>query len=108
MCHDESRYSSPDTFNPNRFLRNAPTGSITDEPEGEEDPTRISFGFGRRVCPGEHVADAMLWTAVASILATFDIKPLPDPLGTFLLPDVKFTNGTTRCVLNSFLFLMGG
>lgn len=96
MCHDESRYSSPDEFNPDRFLKKTSLGSNADVAIGEEDPARIAFGFGRRICPGEHVADDILWTAVAFILATFNITPPLDPLGKPILPSVKFTNGTTR------------
>ena len=42
MLHDPTAYSDPDTFNPDRF-------SPTDKnPEGEPDPARAVFGFGRR------------------------------------------------------------
>ncbi len=42
MLHDPSVYSDPDTFNPDRF---SPTDK---KPEGEPDPARAAFGFGRR------------------------------------------------------------
>jgi cytochrome P450 len=32
------------------------------------------FGFGKRICPGRHLADAMIFIVVASLLSVFDIK----------------------------------
>jgi cytochrome P450 len=34
-----------------------------------------AFGFGRRRCPGLHLADQALYAAIASILAGFEIGP---------------------------------
>jgi cytochrome P450 len=39
------------------------------------DPRSAAFGFGRRVCPGSHLADQALFAGVASILATFYVAP---------------------------------
>ncbi|KAH8827612.1 cytochrome P450 [Flagelloscypha sp. PMI_526] len=41
------------------------------------DPRQFVFGFGRRVCPGQHLVDSSLWILIARMLATFNIqKPL--------------------------------
>ena len=32
------------------------------------------FGFGRRACPGRHVADATVFLAISSVLATLHIS----------------------------------
>jgi len=32
------------------------------------------FGFGKRICPGRHFADAMLFMSVASLLSVFNIE----------------------------------
>ena len=42
MLHDPAFYPDPETFNPDRFLRD---GKI--DPD-VLDPTRMAFGFGRR------------------------------------------------------------
>ncbi|EIW85639.1 cytochrome P450 [Coniophora puteana RWD-64-598 SS2] len=66
MMYDPEVYASPKLFMPERFIANAGKGA-------EPDPKRAVFGFGRRVCPGMHLADATMWLSVAMVLATFDI-----------------------------------
>ncbi|KAG0703346.1 cytochrome P450 [Suillus ampliporus] len=50
MLNDPRTYVNPSQFNPERFL--ASNGK-----EPETDPRMICFGFGRRICPGLHLAD---------------------------------------------------
>lgn len=83
MLHDPAVYSSPDTFNPERFLGQTP----------EPDPISICFGFGRRVCPGRHVANLTLWLEMASSLAVFDIKKQVNDKGVEITPELDFTPG---------------
>jgi len=84
MHLDESVYHNPRDFNPLRFLQ---------QPEGNGEPYPIeTFGFGRRICPGQHLADASLWIAIASILAVFDILPID---GEDIDPDRPWDNGIT-------------
>ncbi|EIW77084.1 cytochrome P450 [Coniophora puteana RWD-64-598 SS2] len=66
ISRDEARFPSPEEFKPERWLK--PDGSIIDdEPE-------FAFGFGRRVCPGRHVADATVWSALACMLAVYNLE----------------------------------
>ena len=78
--HDPSVYSNPYEFKPERFLP-ASKGGLA-----EPDPVPIVFGFGRRVCPGMHLATASLWTFIACTLATFTVLPVKDKTGQLLLP----------------------
>jgi cytochrome P450 len=64
MLHDQEQYNSPFTFDPERFLKASP----------EPDPRKCIFGFGRRICPGQHVANNGVWIICASILAVFDLQ----------------------------------
>ena len=67
ILHDPVIYSDPDAFKPERFID--ANGSL------REDPVLTSlFGFGKRICPGRHLADAMFFIVVASFLSVFDIK----------------------------------
>ncbi|KAF8509202.1 cytochrome P450 [Hysterangium stoloniferum] len=75
MLHDETVYSDPLIFRPDRFL-----ASVDKTPE--TDPaTRGVFGFGRRVCPGQELAYAFLWIEIASLLAVFNFAPAQDTEG---------------------------
>ncbi|TFY63995.1 hypothetical protein EVG20_g6101 [Dentipellis fragilis] len=65
MMHDSAVYASPHTFEPARFL----------PPRAERDPIPTAFGFGRRICPGMHLAEAGVWLYAACMLAVFDIAP---------------------------------
>ena len=67
MAHDESVYKHPFSFDPTRFMG----------PNPERDVRSYCFGFGRRACPGKHLADSSIWIACARILAVFNIGPIP-------------------------------
>ncbi|KAF8977340.1 cytochrome P450 [Cyathus striatus] len=87
ILRDESIYTNPDSFNPSRYLP---------KPDGNGEPYPIGhFGFGRRICPGQYFADASLWIAVCSILATLDIGRALDNEGTEIIPEVKLDIGLT-------------
>ncbi|KAG2149034.1 cytochrome P450 [Suillus bovinus] len=63
MSQNEEKYPNPSQFSPERFL--AADGNLND------DTVNMAFGFGRRICVGRHFADANLWIAITSLLATF-------------------------------------
>ncbi|KAK7037967.1 cytochrome P450 [Favolaschia claudopus] len=67
MAHDPELYSNPMAFDPSRFIASE---GHTPEP----DPRGVVFGFGRRVCPGNVIADTSVFTACAMTLATFTIS----------------------------------
>ena len=68
ILHDEKHYPDPHTFNPGRFLTS--DGAL--DPE-VLDPEEAAFGFGRRVCPGQHMAHDTMWIAIASVLVCLEI-----------------------------------
>lgn len=53
----------------------------------------MSFGFGRRVCPGRQIADASLFLTIANTLAVFDVKKPLGEDGKEIEPPVDFTPG---------------
>ncbi|KAG8717383.1 hypothetical protein FRC08_007580 [Ceratobasidium sp. 394] len=63
LMHEPTTYPDPDTFNPDRFLKQTP----------DTDPRRFLFGFGRRVCPGQHVANNGAFTMCAAFMSVFNI-----------------------------------
>ncbi|EAU81380.2 cytochrome P450 [Coprinopsis cinerea okayama7 len=73
MLHDENYYPNAMNYNPERFIKN---GRL--DPD-VLNPNRMAFGYGRRECPGSHIAEAVLFIAAGTILSLFDIqKPLDD------------------------------
>ncbi|KIJ63264.1 hypothetical protein HYDPIDRAFT_92786 [Hydnomerulius pinastri MD-312] len=89
ISRDESRYPNASEFIPERFL--TADGTLTDD-----DPLQFTFGFGRRVCPGRHTADASLWTAIATMLATLDFSHAKDAEGRDIEFEPKYANGVTH------------
>ena len=90
--HDESVYSDPFAFKPERFLRKDLGG--LEEP----DPVPTVFGWGRRICPGMHLAEASLWIYAAHILAVMDVVPAKNTRGEDVLPREEPTPGIIKCV----------
>ncbi|KAL4256194.1 cytochrome P450 family protein [Pleurotus pulmonarius] len=88
MALDESTYAAPTQFNPDRFLPKSLGGN-------EEPHLGATFGFGRRICPGRHLATASIWIAVATIFATVNITKAKDEYGNEITPEVDFETGIT-------------
>ncbi|KAK7685292.1 hypothetical protein QCA50_011655 [Cerrena zonata] len=55
----------PHKFNPDRFLNSNRT----------TDPSDYIFGFGRRICPGRHLAENFIFLMISNILSNFTISP---------------------------------
>ncbi|KAF7371338.1 Cytochrome P450 [Mycena sanguinolenta] len=86
MTHDPARYANPMVFDPTRFLE-------TNGKVAELDPTRISFGFGRRICPGKLLADKILFLTCSAILSVFNISKAREN-GIVIEPPLGQTTGT--------------
>lgn len=88
MLHDPEVYPNPHQFDPARFIP-------TPGKDVERDPRHACFGFGRRICPGLHLAEASLYILAAMSLAVFDISPVIEN-GIPILPEHENTDGTIR------------
>ncbi|KAI0040055.1 cytochrome P450 [Auriscalpium vulgare] len=76
ILRDPETYPNPEAFIPERFLTD--DGLLKDNCDLALAP---AFGFGRRVCPGRHLADAVVFMTVVSVLSAFDVAKAKDADG---------------------------
>ncbi|CUA74191.1 O-methylsterigmatocystin oxidoreductase [Rhizoctonia solani] len=76
MSRNAEVYKNPEDFNPDRFL----------DPQVPKIP---AFGFGRRLCPGIHYAEASIFITVTSILAAYTITKAKDENGEEITPSTE-------------------
>ncbi|KAF2819467.1 cytochrome P450 [Ophiobolus disseminans] len=82
FTHDPAVYPDPMVFKPERYFTNPPA----------TDPRIYTFGYGRRSCPGRHVADAALFVTIAQALSVFRISKATQN-GVPIEPVVEFEAG---------------
>ncbi|KAG0708129.1 cytochrome P450 [Suillus ampliporus] len=81
ISRDPEVYPEPDAFKPQRW--------IDDEGRLRDDLRNFVYGFGRRVCPGQHVANGSIF--INSILILWAFRLALDP--TKPLDDMGYMNG---------------
>jgi len=80
IFRDPSVFPSPELFKPERWL--------TEEGRVRDDLKNFNFGFGRRICPGQHVANRSVLINAADILWSFRISQNPNkPIDVFGFTD---------------------
>jgi len=81
IAMEESSKYPPEVFAPERHL-GSETKTI--------DPRTYSFGFGRRVCPGQRLGENSVFIIIASLVACFDFLPPLDSEGHEIPLEPKF------------------
>jgi len=87
MALDDTVYKDPFTFDPSRYLP-APLG-------GGEPFFHDVYGFGRRICPGRHLANESVWIAIVTMLATVTISKPIDENGKEYMPEIEIVTAIT-------------
>ncbi|KAF5599132.1 cytochrome P450 monooxygenase oxidoreductase [Fusarium pseudocircinatum] len=72
---DPERHANPRQFNPDRYRDDFQ--SLADAAANPDASKRdqFTFGAGRRICPGIHVAERSLFLGISRILWAFNINP---------------------------------
>jgi len=99
LVKDPNLFDDPETFDPSRFLTpHKPAGNWNGKIESD---FTIPFGFGRRVCPGMHVALKSMFISMARIFWAFDLLPTAE--GSCIDPTKTICRGIT-CEPEQFQF----
>lgn len=94
MLHDSDVYERPDEFNPDRFLKKHSSDGVKLELNPDIlNPMDVAFGFGRRICPGRHMAYESLWMTITSFVAVFNISKATDSSGNEVTPSDEYVFG---------------
>ncbi|EGN94605.1 hypothetical protein SERLA73DRAFT_62286 [Serpula lacrymans var. lacrymans S7.3] len=85
IANDPEVFTDPEKFNPRRWLG--------DDGQLREDLKFFTFGFGRRACPGQPVANRSVFINTALILWAFRISQNPSyPIDTHAFSDTANTH----------------
>ncbi|KAJ7177827.1 cytochrome P450 oxidoreductase [Mycena filopes] len=84
MSRDTTYYTDPEDFRPERYLQEEP----------ELDPNTYMFGFGRRACPGQDFANAIIYLTIVMTLSVFNVRKAKREDGSEVEPEVKWGTGT--------------
>ncbi|CAH7688066.1 cytochrome P450 [Phakopsora pachyrhizi] len=87
---DEETYEDPEQFKPERFIDSG-TGALKGTPWSEAG--HHAFGFGRRSCPGIHIAERSLYITFSRILWAFEIIKYTDDDKSSMIDLNNFSTG---------------
>lgn len=82
-------YPNPHSFMPERYLEYPFSAGAYAAGVDPDKRDHFSFGAGRRICSGLHLAEASLFILTAKLLWAFDISPSLDAQGNELPVDIS-------------------
>lgn len=95
--HDAKAYANPSAFNPSRFAHQLQPASVYANSQDSSKRDHFGYGIGRRICPGIHLAERSLFTAVARMIWGLTIQLQKDengvPIPLDVTPDTAYSDG---------------
>ncbi|KIM91461.1 hypothetical protein PILCRDRAFT_647 [Piloderma croceum F 1598] len=82
-------YPEPSLFSPERWI-------MKDDQKEPRHPSKVTFGFRRRICPSKELAEDSIYIIVVSILATLNVQKAKDAQGKPITPHGRNCKGLTR------------
>ncbi|KAJ7060794.1 cytochrome P450 [Mycena amicta] len=93
ILHDKIAYPDPYAFKPERYLLPRADSSAPWAPDASVPDPEAAFGYGRRLCPGRHLARVSLFITLASVLSAFNISKPRDADGKVVEPTYEYDSG---------------
>ncbi|KAI0088621.1 cytochrome P450 [Irpex rosettiformis] len=87
ILHDPEVYDDPEVFNPDRYME-SDVGTKKDHENDIGQRNDLTFGGGRRICAGMHVAKYSLAINVMNLLWGFEFTPAKNAKGEEIKPDI--------------------
>lgn len=88
--YDEENYPDPYKYEPARFLHHNLTAGEYAAMADVNARDHFSFGGGRRICPGLHIAERSVFINTARLLWGFNIEHAKDENGEIVPVDFSF------------------
>jgi cytochrome P450 len=76
MNRNRDKYSNPNIFDPLRFLGDDKDAASLARNSNYLERDHYHFGFGRRFCPGSHIAEGAMYIITIRVLWAFHVKPM--------------------------------
>jgi cytochrome P450 family 619 len=98
--HDSHRYPHPEQFLPSRFQHQILPASAYANSHSAHGRDHFAYGAGRRLCPGIHLSERILFVFVARLLWACTIEHKQDADGNLIPVDVDPRTGYIDRVIN--------
>ncbi|KAL1602337.1 hypothetical protein SLS60_005753 [Paraconiothyrium brasiliense] len=87
LHNNEAHFPNPRAFDPSRYATDFQTSSEAAHNADFSKRDQYTFGAGRRLCQGMHIAERSLFLAISRLLWAFDFSMQKDELENDIVPD---------------------